>query len=154
MEDPQYLGNRGLMERAKTAFFASRKVSPLAVMPVLDWAYEIAMDKDAVVISGFQSPLEKEVLGILLKGHCGIIYVQNAHLYKKVPEKFQAAYEAERLLFASLSGDNRRRFSQTQADRRNQWIATQASSLVFASVTPESSLYPLYQSHLPKSKLL
>lgn len=152
--EAHYFGNRGLMEQGKTAFFASRRVSPLAVMPVLDWAYEIAKNKDAVVISGFQSPLEKEVLGILLQGQCGIIYVQNAHLYKKVPEKFQAAFEAERLLFASLSGDNRRRFSQTQADRRNQWIASEASAIIFASVTPESSLYPLYQSHLPKSKLM
>ncbi len=152
--EAHYLGNRGLMVRKKTAFFASRRVSPLAVMPVLDWAYEIAKNKDAVVISGFQSPLEKEVLGILLQGQCGIIYVQNAHLYKKVPERFQAAFEAERLLFASLSGDNRRRFSQTQADRRNQWIASEASAIIFASLTPESSLYPLYQSHLPKSKLM
>lgn len=123
-------------------------------MPVLDWAYEIAKDKDAVVISGFQSPLEKEVLGILLQGRCGIIFVQNARLYKQVPQQFQTAFEAKRLLFVSLEDEARRRFSQAQADRRNQWIAMQASKIIFASVTPESSLYPLYQSHLPKAILL
>ena len=65
-------GNTSLLEREKIGFLASRRVPPEAVMRCLDWATRMR-DEGVCVMSGFQSPLEKEVLNILLKGTSPLI---------------------------------------------------------------------------------
>ena len=58
--DYDYTGNPALLDCRKVAFFASRVVSPTVEEQVLRWA-EPCCATDRVVISGFQSPLEKSV---------------------------------------------------------------------------------------------
>ena len=55
------LGNEALLKREKVGFLASRRVPPEAVMRCLDWATRMR-DEGTCVMSGFQSPLEREVL--------------------------------------------------------------------------------------------
>lgn len=64
--DYDYTGNPALLDRRKVAFFASRVVSPAVEEQALRWA-EACCATDRVVISGFQSPLEKSVFELLLK---------------------------------------------------------------------------------------
>ena len=61
------LGNEALLNCEKIGFLASRRVPPEAVMRCLDRATRMR-DEGVCVMSGFQSPLEKGVLNILLKG--------------------------------------------------------------------------------------
>ena len=63
----EYLGNRDLLAAHKTAFLCSRSVSSPAVLRCYDWATE-ACRSDGVVVSGFQSRIERDVLVILLQG--------------------------------------------------------------------------------------
>ena len=63
---PQYLGNKDLLNRKLTAFLASRTVQTARVMACYDWATSLSADTDCVV-SGFQSPIERDVLHFLLK---------------------------------------------------------------------------------------
>ncbi|MCD8388317.1 MAG: hypothetical protein LUD17_15770 [Bacteroidales bacterium] len=141
---PKFLGSEELLKRKEMiGFFCSRHTLPASVMPTLDWAYEVRKREDTVVISGFQSDMEREVLDILLGGKCGIVIVLNRSIYKVVPEAYASAFADGRLLFISLLGDGITRPSRQNAERRNRYIAECATSLVFSSVTPESSLYPL-----------
>ena len=135
------LGNTELMQREKVAFFASSKTASLSVMPALDWATEVAKREDITVCSGFQSPLERDILPYLLRGKCGIIVALNRGLYKKIPEQYRVAYRLGRILFVSLQSEKTTRPSRAAAERRNQYLADIADSLVFASLTPQSSLY-------------
>ena len=65
-------GNKDLLDRELVAFFASRKATPHDTQLALQWAESICQT-DKVVISGFHSPLEKEVLNYLLERHHPVI---------------------------------------------------------------------------------
>ena len=57
------IGNRTLLDAPnKVAFLSSRKIAPDDVLRCYDWAAKVR-DSDDCIISGFQSPLEKEKLG-------------------------------------------------------------------------------------------
>lgn len=141
-----YLGNRELLKKHKVGFLASRKISTLAVLPTLDWASEIAKREDVVVVSGFHSPLERDVLNFLLRGSCGIIVVLARGMYKEVPELFSDAFETHRVLFISNEPDTVLRVSQRGASRRNEYIASIVDSIVFPAMHPQSSLFIIYNN--------
>ena len=62
----QTIGNTALLERPnKVAFLSSRKITASVVLKCYDWATGIR-DTDQCVVSGFQSPLEKDVLAVYL----------------------------------------------------------------------------------------
>lgn len=147
MSEPKLIGNAELLKKPITGFFSSRTTAPRSVMLTLDWAQEVARDADAVVMSGFQSSMEREVLDILLTGRCAIIYVLNRSLYRTIPPQLKAAINANRLLLVSLCSDRSVRPSAQQALARNRYIADVADSLVFSSVSENSSLYPLFQEY-------
>lgn len=62
---PQYLGNKDLLGRRLTAFLASRTVQTARVLACYDWATSLNAETDCVV-SGFQSPIERDVLHFLI----------------------------------------------------------------------------------------
>lgn len=140
---PQYLGNMDLLNMTKVGFLASRHTAPASVLPTLDWATEIRHREDVTVISGFQSPLERHVLDILLQGRCGIICVLNRGMYKRLPGSLGTLFSQNRLLFVSLIKSTITRPSMGNALKRNHYIVDIADRVVFASVSPSSSLYPL-----------
>ena len=150
MREPDYLGNCDLLKKSIIGFFSSRTTAPLSVIPTLDLAHEVARKSDAAVMSGFQSPMEREVLDILLGGKCGIIVALNRSIYRKVPSRYADAFANDRLLFVSLIPGDVVMPSTAQATQRNKYIAETATSLVFSSVTESSSLYPLIQEYSAK----
>ena len=135
-----YLGNQELLKRHKIAFFASSKTKSSSVLSTLDWAAEIAKREDVAVCSGFQSPLEKEILPYLLKGKCGIIIGLNRGMYNRVPQKFIDVYNSGRILFISLVNVNIIMPSKDNAEKRNHYLASIADEIVFSSINEKSSL--------------
>ncbi|MCH5241519.1 MAG: hypothetical protein J1F67_03725 [Muribaculaceae bacterium] len=149
-----YLGNQELLKWHKIAFFASSKTKSNSVLPTLDWATEIAKREDVAVCSGFQSPLEMEILPYLLKGKCGIIIGLNRGIYKKTPQKFLDAYNSGRILFISLQNDNIIMPSKANAEKRNLHLASIADEIVFSSLNPRSSLFSSYITSTKSKQLL
>ena len=140
------IGNTELMNLHKVGYFAASKIASLSVLPTLDWATEIAKRDDVVIISGFHSKLEREVLNYLLKGKCGIICVLARGIYKQIPAKYKEAFHNNRILFISLESDKTLNYGREQTAKRNEFIASTSDELVFSSVTHESSLYNLTQT--------
>lgn len=97
-----HLGNEELLNWWKIGFLASRKISSSAILSTLDWAVEISKRADVVVVSGFHSRLEKDVLKFLLQGKCGIIIVLARGMYRKLPKIYDVAMKENRLLIVSL----------------------------------------------------
>ena len=122
MTDTKYLGNKQLLNLHKIGFIASRHASTLDVIPTLDWAVEISKSTDVAVISGFQSPLEKDVLKFLLRGVCPIIIVLARGMYRKLPEALQTPMDQQRLLIISNESDNTTRVSEITAHKRNEYV--------------------------------
>lgn len=149
---PQYLGNKALLNKKLTAFFASRRVQTAQVMACYDWATSLDADKDCVV-SGFQSPIERDVLHFLLKKRIPIVVVLARAIYKSIPEELSEAYDNGTLLFISVN--NSARTNQVAAKARNHFVSELASTIVFGMLTKESSLYEIYlqQSKNPNKQV-
>lgn len=122
MAETKYLGSKQLLNLHKIGFIASRHASTLDVIPTLDWAVEISKSTDVAVVSGFQSPLEKDVLKFLLRGVCPIIIVLARGMYRKLPEALQTPMDQQRLLIISNESDNTTRVSEITAHKRNEYV--------------------------------
>ena len=122
MAETKYLGNKQLLNLHKIGFIASRHASTLDVIPTLDWAVEISKSMDVAVVSGFQSPLEKDVLKFLLRGVCPIIIVLARGMYRKLPEALQSPMDQHRILIISNEPANIIRVSEITAHKRNEYV--------------------------------
>ena len=117
-----YLGNKELLKKWKIGFLASRKISTSSVLPILDWAVSISKQTDVVIVSGFHSRLEKEVLRFLLQGKCGIIVILARGMYRKLPKQYEEAMNENRLFIISNEKENIKRISEANAHKRNKYI--------------------------------
>jgi predicted Rossmann fold nucleotide-binding protein DprA/Smf involved in DNA uptake len=133
-------GNRELLDSSLVAFFASRTAPPEALTLATRWAHEIA-EQNKVVISGFHSPIEREVFSVLEAHSRPVIVALGRSLYRKIPSHFQPAFEQQRLLFISFREQRRPSLSNSQL--RNWAVAEMASQVVFAPFAPSSQLSAL-----------
>ena len=129
MAETKYLGNKQLLNLHKVGLIASRHASTIDVIPTLDWAAEMSRQKDIAVVSGFQSPLEKDVLKFLLRGACPIIIVLARGMYRKIPKIFQTPLNQERILIISNEPDNIIRVSEISAHKRNEYVKLMVDEL-------------------------
>ena len=148
----EYLGNRKLLESRKVAFLCSRTVSSGAIMRCYDWATQMA-DSNNVVIGGFQSKIEKDVLHFLLKGRQPVIIVIARQMYKELHNELTNPMNEGRLLIISTS-PNAVRVSKDTANKRNSYISEIADEIVFGYISKESSLNELFQIFREKSRIL
>ncbi len=147
----EYIGNIELLKLHKTAFFAPGKISVGSVMPTYDWATVMARRGECVV-SGFTSVLENDVWNFLARGSQPIIMVLTRSKFKVVPMKYRPLLDARRLLIIFLGYGSHP--CREYATSRNEYVASIADSLVFASINHDSSLYPIYTKYKQKSTLI
>ena len=108
--------------------------------------------KGECVISGFTSRLESDVWNFLVRGSQPIIVVLTRGKFKVIPMKYRPLLDAGRLLISFLGYGSHP--CREYAARRNEYVASIANSLVFASINHESSLYPIYAKYKQKSTLI
>ena len=137
----EYLGNTSLLDRYMVAFFASRSSTAEITERALQWATNICQT-DKVVISGFHSPLEKEVLRVLIEHKHPVIIALGRALYKKVPLYLQSALDEGRLLFVSFRGYSRHSWKSSEI--RNWKAAGLADEVYFTPFDQTSSLSTLH----------
>lgn len=125
-----YWGNKDLLNKQKVGFLASRKISTLSVLPTLDWAMEISKQTDIVIVSGFHSRMERDVLKILLQGQCGIIVVLARGMYRKLPLKYEEAMAQNRLLIISYEKPSITRASEISAHKRNEHVRNMVNEMI------------------------
>ena len=129
MTDTKYLGNKQLLNLHKIGFIASRHASTIDVIPTLDWAAELSRRVDVAVVSGYQSPLEKDVLKFLLRGVCPIIIVLARGMYRKLPEPLQSPMDQQRILVISNEPDTITRVSEITAHKRNEYVKSMSDEM-------------------------
>ena len=134
-------GNNDLLDRRLVAFFASRQVTPHDTQLALQWAADICQT-DNVVISGFHSPLEKEVLNYLLNRHHPVVFALGRALYKRIPPHLQSAFDEGNLLFISFRSYSRH--SWNSAQQRNWAIADIADEIYLTNFDQNSTLSTLH----------
>ena len=134
-------GNKDLLDRRLVAFFASRKATPHDAQLALQWAAGICQT-DKVVISGFHSPLEKEILNYFLERQHPVIIALGRALYKRIPEHLHPHFDEGRVLFVSYRGYTRHSWNSAQI--RNWSVANLAEEVYFTRFDETSSLSALH----------
>lgn len=143
------LGNWDILDVPPTAFLCSRKVPPEAVLRCYDWAIA-QREAGNCVISGFHSPLEKDVLRYLLKGSQPVIMALARGLKQSWEPPLQKALDEGRLLIISPFTETTRRASSNTAAVRNNLMIQLAGRVVIGYADPEGML--LRQIQLIKDK--
>lgn len=140
----EYLGNQELLRVEKTAFLAPRKVAPGAIMPSYDRATELVR-QGRCVVSGFTSPIERDVWDFLVRGTQPIILVTARSKYTKIPSQYIPLLDSGRLLIIFLGLGTL--LTRADAFRRNEYVAGLADDIIFGSMHPNSSLYAIYNKY-------
>jgi predicted Rossmann fold nucleotide-binding protein DprA/Smf involved in DNA uptake len=149
--DTQYTGNHNLLKRKLTAFLSSSTIATDKVMACYDWATSLNSETDCVV-SGFQSPIEQDVLHFLLKSKIPVIVVLARAMYKQIPEELKDAYNEGRVLFISISSNPR--VNKATAQNRNTYVVDLSQEVLFGMIAEGSSLNEIYQYAKDKQKTL
>ena len=90
---------------------------------------QVCKQKDIVIVSGFHSKMERDVLKILLQGECGIIVVLARGMYRKLPKQYEEAMLQNRLLIISYEKESVPRVSAATAHKRNNYVRAVADEM-------------------------
>src|ERR1035438_4043808 len=138
-------GNLNLLALPKTALFCSARCPGHAILSAYDQAARWR-DAGRCIISGFNSPVEKECLRILLRGSQPIIICAARSLEKmRLTADWQKPLADGRLLILSCLSGNEHRITSALATRRNEFVAALADEVWFAHVAPGGQMKRLAQ---------
>lgn len=124
-------GNQQILKRKWMGFFCSVRCPGNLILKAYDLARRWQAESQPV-IGGFHSPVEKEVLRILLRSGAPVCIVLARSLPKRIPKEFLQPIEEGRLLLVSHFDSKTKRASQISAVRRNQVVASIADRIFVA----------------------
>jgi hypothetical protein len=93
-------GNLALLDQAATAFLCSTDCPGDKILEAYEWARR-QCDEGGTVISGFHTPVERDVLGILARRGANLIWVPGRDLPKTLDFTFKVPSDENRLLILS-----------------------------------------------------
>ena len=131
-------GNLNLLKESLTALFCSQRCPGDIVLKTYDLAR--AMREAGVpVIGGFQTPMEKECLRLLLRGGQPVVVCPARGIDNmRVPRDWRGPLEEGRLLVLSPFPPTRRRPTAALSAQRNDLVAEIADRVFIAHAAPGS----------------
>ena len=120
-------GNLRLLEEPLTALFCSARCPGDLILLTYDLARYLR-DAGVPVIGGFQTPMEKECLRLLLRGTQPVVICPARSIENmRIPADWRPALEEGRLLVLSPFPPHQRRPTAKAAEQRNDLVADLAS---------------------------
>jgi predicted Rossmann fold nucleotide-binding protein DprA/Smf involved in DNA uptake len=133
-----HLGDFELLKRPKLAFFCSNKCPGNIILKIYDLAQELR-EKEITVISGFHTPVEKEVLRLLLRGKQPVIICPARSIENwRMPSEYKKPIDDGRLLILSPFDKKHRRITEETSQIRNELVASLADMIFVAYAAPGS----------------
>jgi predicted Rossmann fold nucleotide-binding protein DprA/Smf involved in DNA uptake len=132
------LGNPELLKLYKVAFLCSRKFPQEAALKSYRWADQ-QREKGICVISGYHSPIERDVLHRLLKGTQPII-IALAKGLQKLDSELGPHIEAGRLLVITRYADSVSHACESKCLHRNRLMMELADEIVIAHAAAGGNL--------------
>ena len=131
-------GNLQLLEEPLTALFCSAQCPGDLILKTYDLA-RFMRDAGVPVIGGFQTPMEKECLRLLLRGTQPVVICPARSIEDmRIPRDWQPGLEEGRLLILSRFPRHRRRPTADTAGQRNELVASLAARVFIAHAAPGS----------------
>lgn len=128
------LGNLELLRMPLTALFCSRKCPGDAILKAYDLACELR-EKKTPVIGGFHTPVEKDMLDILLKGEGPIVICPARGLEgMRISKSWNRALQQKRLLLLSMFDESINRVTKETAHKRNLMVACLVNERFFIHI--------------------
>ena len=121
-----HLGNLRLLDEPLTALFCSNRCPGDLILKTYDIARAMR-DAGVPVIGGFQTPMEKECLRLLLRGEQPVVLCPARGIDNmRIPRDWRPALDDGRLLVLSPFPANVRRPTAELAAQRNELVASLA----------------------------
>ena len=133
------LGEGSFLQLRKTAFLCSRKISAQAVLKCYDWAIE-QREAGNCVISGFHSPIEKDVFKYLAKSSQPIILALPRGLKKRWEPEIKQLFDQNRLLVVTSFDKTITRVTKETSSKRNELMLELADEVVVGYKTPKGEI--------------
>ena len=125
-------GNLGTLDGTLIGFFCSVRSPGDVILKSYDLARRLR-ETDVTVAGGFQSPMEKECLDLLLRGSASVVVCPARGLGRmRIPKGWKKPLAEGRLLLLSFFDDRIRRPTLSIAGTRNNHIAALADRLLVA----------------------
>lgn len=135
MQELNSIGKFDLKSVNWTAFFCSVRCPGNIILKSYDLAQKWRVE-ERPIIGGFHSPVEREVLKIMLHSTAPVCVVFAKCLPKRIPSEFRKPVDDSRLILASPFDDRTRRATAESALKRNLIIASLAEKIFVAYAAP------------------
>jgi predicted Rossmann fold nucleotide-binding protein DprA/Smf involved in DNA uptake len=134
----------------RLGLFCSNKCPGEIILKCQDWANGLS-PSDAVVIGGFHTPIEKDVLRILLRSKHPVVICPARSLTKmRLSASWKEALEAGNLCLASDFPKSITRATKETAEQRNHFVASLSNSVFIPYAAPGSKTEALAEALLKK----
>jgi len=145
-------GDLGILDKRLIGFFCSVRCPGDIILKTYDLARALR-ETDMTIVGGFQSPMEKEFLDLLLRGAASVVICPARGLGNmRIPKGWKKPLDEGRLLLLSFFDDNIRRPTTTIAARRNAYVATLADRLFIAHAEKGGKTGKLCKDALARGK--
>ncbi len=125
-------GNLRLLEEQLTALFCSNRCPGDLILKTYDLARAMR-DAGTPVIGGFQTPMEKECLHLLLRGSQPVVVCPARNVENmRIPSDWRPALDQGRLLVLSSFPPHQRRPTAETSERRNELVVSLAEQVFVA----------------------
>ena len=145
-------GDLALLDGALTGFFCSVRCPGDIILKTYDLAKALR-GAEITLVGGFQSPMEKEFLDVLLWGWVRVVICPARGLGNmRVPKTWRAPLADGRLLVLSFFDDNVRRPTAAIVVRRNTCAAAVCDRILVAYAQPNGKIEALCKQALTSGK--
>ena len=133
-------------------FFCSIRVPGPAILETYDLARALR-GTNVTVVGGFQSPMEREFLDILLRGTASVVVCPARGIgTMRIPKSWRPPLTAGRLLILSFFPATVRRPTAALAAKRNAHVATLADRLLIPHAEPGGKIAGLCAAALTRGQ--
>jgi len=131
-------GSTDLLTRSKIGFFCSSQCPGSIILKTFD-AITRMRDEGQILIGGFHSVMERECLGILLRGRQPVIWVPARGIVgMRLKPELQPAFKDGRLLILSPFPPTQNRITTALAEQRNRFVGALADRIFVPHAAPGS----------------
>ena len=146
------LGDLALLDGMLTGFFCSVRCPGDIILKTYDLAKALR-GAEITLVGGFQSPMEKEFLDVLLWGRVRVVICPARGLGNlRVPKNWRAPLAEGRLLLLSFFDDTIRRPTAAIVARRNTCVAAVCDCILVAYAQPNGKTEALCKQALTSRK--
>ena len=145
-------GDPGILDSTRIGFFCSVRCPGDVILKTYDLA-RMLRETDVAIVGGFQSPMEKECLDLLLRGSASLVICPARGLGRmRILKSWKKPMAEGRLLILSFFDDSIRRPTADLAVKRNAHIAALADRILVAHAEKGGKTEALCKEALTQGK--